>query len=249
MEKIKVLIIDDEKLAREIIKKYLAKSDNIEIIGECQNGFEALKVVSELKPDLIFLDIQMPKINGFELLELLDNPPAIIFSTAFDEYALKAFEVNAIDYLLKPYSSERFDAALEKAISRISYSVNSKPDYSGLKENYENEIEYLNRVVVKKGNDIVIIGVEKIKYLEAQDDYVAVVTDSGKFLKQKTMKYYESKLPQENFVRIHRSYIINLNYMKKIEPMEKENYTAVMVDDEKLPISRSGYQKLKTFLE
>lgn len=249
MEKINCLIIDDEKLAREITKRYLAKHENINILGECQNGFEAVKSIAELKPDLIFLDIQMPKINGFELLELIDEPPAIIFSTAFDQYALKAFEVNAIDYLLKPFSQERFDTALEKAISRISYSVNERNDYAALKENYDEEIEYLNRIVVKKGNDIVIINVEKILYLEAQDDYVSIVTENGKFLKQKTMKYYEDKLPQDHFIRIHRSNIINLNYMKKIEPMEKENYAAVMSNSEILQISRSGYQKLKSFLE
>ena len=249
MEKINTLIIDDEKLAREITKRYLAKHENINIVGECQNGFEAVKAIAELKPDLIFLDIQMPKINGFELLELIDEPPAIIFSTAFDQYALKAFEVNAIDYLLKPFSQERFDAALEKAISRISYALNEQNDYSALKENYDEEIEYLNRIVVKKGSDIVIINVEKILYLEAQDDYVSIVTENGKFLKQKTMKYYEEKLPQENFIRIHRSNIINLNFMKKIEPMEKDNYAAVMQNNELLQISRSGYQKLKAFLE
>ncbi|GJQ62061.1 MAG: DNA-binding response regulator [Melioribacteraceae bacterium] len=249
MEKINTLIIDDEKLAREITKRYLAKHENINIVGECQNGFEAVKAIAELKPDLIFLDIQMPKINGFELLELIDEPPAIIFSTAFDQYALKAFEVNAIDYLLKPFSQERFDAALEKAISRISYALNEQNDYSALKENYDEEIEYLNRIVVKKGSDIVIINVEKILYLEAQDDYVSIVTENGKFLKQKTMKYYEEKLPQENFIRIHRSNIINLNFMKKIEPMKKDNYAAVMQNNELLQISRSGYQKLKAFLE
>lgn len=249
MEKIKTLIIDDEKLARQIVRKYLEDKPEIEIIGECQNGFEAVKMIGELSPDLVFLDIQMPKINGFELLELIENPPAIIFSTAFDQYALKAFEVNAIDYLLKPFSKERFENALEKAVSRVKYSLNTSNDYSALKEQYEEETEYLNRIIVKKGGDIIIINTDHINFLEAQDDYVCVVTNDNKFLKQKTMKYYEQKLPPENFVRIHRSYIININSMKKIEPFEKESYQAVMKNGEKLPVSRSGYQKIKAIME
>lgn len=192
-EKVKVLIVDDEKLARDIVKKYLEKS-NVELIGECSNGFEGIKTINEYKPDIIFLDIQMPKINGFEMLELLDHKPEIIFTTAFDQYAIKAFEVNATDYLLKPFSPERFHEALNKAIEKVQQNDKGQAGYENLINTINNSKEYIDRIVVKTNQKIVIIPTNKISYLEAQDDYVMIHSDLGKHLKKQTMKYYEDHL-------------------------------------------------------
>ncbi len=245
--KLKCLIIDDEKLAREVIRRYLLDYPDIEMIGECGNGFEGIKTISSEKPDIIFLDIQMPKLSGFEMLELIGDPPVIIFTTAFDQYALKAFEVNAADYLLKPFSKERFEEALKRAIHKAG-EAGSAPEVKRLIAHQDNEQEILSRVVVKKGSDIIIIPVEEIIYFEAQDDYVRIVAEQGKFLKQKTMKYFESRLESEDFVRIHRSYIVNINYISKIELYEKESYRILMKDEKLLPVSRSGYARIKTIL-
>lgn len=243
--KIKTLIVDDEKLARDIIKNYLIGHPNIEIVAESGNGFDAVKIINELSPDLIFLDIQMPKINGFELLELLDNPPAVIFSTAFDQYALKAFEVNAVDYLLKPYSKERFDTAVNKAVDEINFREKSVEKVNSIITSYEKQLESLDRVIVKLNQKIFIIPVENIHYLEAQDDYVMIHSEQGKHLKQKTMKYFEDHLDPKDFIRIHRSYIINLGLLKQIELFEKESYRVILKDGAVLPVSKSGYSKLK----
>ncbi len=248
MKKIKSVIIDDEKLAREIIKNYLNDNDKIELVSECSNGFDGIKVINDLKPDLIFLDIQMPKINGFEMLELLDEPPVIIFTTAFDQYALKAFEVNAIDYLLKPFSRERFDEALNKAYLRIKDKSKSTGAIKNLIAQNESTTQYLERIVIKDGPKISIVPTGSIKYLEAQDDYVMIYSDEGKFLKQKTMKYFEEHLNSKDFVRIHRSYIASIKRLKKIELLEKETYQIILEDKTSLPVSKSGYDKLKDIL-
>lgn len=243
-KKIKVIIIDDEKLARDIVKEYLQKHNQFELLEECENGFEGLKKINELKPDLIFLDIQMPKLTGFEMLELLDEPPLIIFTTAYDEYALKAFEVNAADYLLKPFSKERFGSAVNKVLSAEN---ENKTIVKKVKEDNSPQ-EKLDRIVVKKQNDIIIIPLDKILFLEAQDDYVAVHSEAGYFLKQKRMKFYEQNLPEKEFVRIHRSHIINLAHLKKIELIEKDTYHAILKDGKSLPVSKSGYSRLKEII-
>lgn len=248
-KKYKVLIVDDEKLARDIVKTHLENFSEVEIIGECGNGFEALKKINEDKPDIMFLDIQMPKINGFELLELLEEPPVIVFSTAYDQYALKAFEVNATDYLLKPFDDERFNEAMEKATEALKNKQTFKAKVDKLIKHTDDTAEALNRVVVKKNQKINIIPVDKLNYIEAQDDYVMLHTSDGKFLKQKTMKYFEQHLPEENFVRIHRSYILNINYMKQIELFEKDSHKVLLKNEARLPVSKSGYGKLKNILE
>lgn len=243
MNKIKAVIIDDEKLARELIKNYSSRLNNIEIIGESENGFDGVKAIQELNPDLIFLDIQMPKINGFEMLELIENPPEVIFTTAFDEYALKAFDVNAVDYLLKPFAFDRFAEALNKSEQKI---------ISGNANRQNSEIppeEILSRVVVKSSNKINIIDCAIIICLEAQDDYVNIITEDGKFLKQKTMSYFEKNLDPAEFVRIHRSSIINFAFLDKIEKLEKENYLAIMKNGMKFSISKSGYSALKKLMD
>ncbi len=249
LNKIKVLIIDDESLAREIIKKYLADNDRISIIGECSNGFDAIKKINEEKPDIIFLDVQMPKINGFEMLELIDEPPIIIFTTAFDQYALKAFEVNAADYLLKPFSKERFDEAVEKALNNVQNKSHQSYIIKNLIKSNDEKSHYLDRIVIKDSSAINIIPIDEIMYIEAQDDYVMVYSIVGKFLKQKTMKYYEDHLDQNLFVRIHRSYIVPVKRIKRIELAEKNSYQVRLEDNIKLPVSKSGYDKLKEILK
>lgn len=247
-ENIKVLIIDDETLAREVVKNYLLNYNNIEILGECSNGFEGIKSINELKPDLIFLDIQMPKINGFEMLELIENQPPVIFTTAYDNFAIKAFEVNAIDYLLKPFSKERFDEALNKGLER--FSKNSSENNNKIKsviETHANE-NILERIIVKEGPEIFIIPLNDIQYLEAQDDYVMIYTETKKYLKQQRMKFYENSLPQKDFVRIHRSFIVSVKLIKKIELLEKETYRVLLSNGTHLPVSKSGYDKLKLII-
>src|SRR3972149_10133044 len=247
--KIRTIIIDDEKLAREITKGYLSKHPDVEIISECSNGFDAIKNINEEKPDLIFLDIQMPKINGFEMLELLENPPVIIFTTAYDQYALKAFEVNAVDYLLKPFSQERFDEALTKAFRYLENRSLQENKLSALVKLNDQRKDFLERIVVKDGQNISIIPLEKIRWIEAQDDYVMIHTHQKRYLKQKTMKYFEEHLNPKDFIRIHRSFIAAVKEVKKIELVEKESYQIVLEDKITLPLSRTGYSKLKDFFQ
>lgn len=244
-EKIGTIIIDDEKLAREIIKSYLKKFDNAELLAECSDGFDGLKQINELKPDLIFLDIQMPKLTGFEMLEILEEPPVIIFTTAFDQFALKAFEVNATDYLLKPFSEDRFAEAMEKALKLLHNKNESKQKLNGLVKTVEKRNEFLDRIVIKSGQKILIIPIEEIRCIEAQDDYTMLYTDKGNFLKQKTMKYFEENLNPSEFIRIHRSYFVKLSAIKQIELFEKESYRVLLDDGKRLPVSKSGYQNLK----
>lgn len=239
----KVLIIDDEPLARKIVKEFLKDDARFEIVGECGDGFEGLKMIQEFAPDLIFLDIQMPKISGFELLELIPNPPAVIFTTAYDEFALKAFDLNAIDYLLKPFSKQRFSAALDKISTE---EVQPKLDKFIL-EVVPNELTS-NRIVVKDGSEIKIIPLSEIDYLEAYDDYIKIHSNSKIHLKKQTMNHFENVLKNKHFVRIHRSYILNLQYLTKIESFEKNSYIAILTNGTRLPISRNYYALLKETL-
>ncbi len=242
---IKVVIIDDEPLARSIVTEYLQSHKNFEIVAECNDGFEGVKAIVQHKPDLVFLDIQMPKINGFEMLELLDNKPSVIFATAFDEYAIKAFEANAVDYLLKPFSNERFDNALKKWSVQKQESGSPERDIHQLLENTEKQPEEKNRIVVRTNNEIQIVPVSDLFYIEAYDDYVKLFTKEHYYLKKKTMNYYEQILDESIFFRTHRSFIINLQQLTKIEPLEKNNYVALLKNGKKVPLSRTGYVKLK----
>lgn len=244
---IKAIIIDDEKLARELIRNYLSEHTSVELLAECSDGFQGLKTIQELKPDLVFLDVQMPKLNGFEMLELIENPPVIIFTTAYNEYAIKAFEMNAVDYLLKPFSRERFAKAVEKALGKAG-----SPAETGAVKEFINKVsvtEKTGRIVVKTGTKIQVISVEEIQYLEAQDDYVMLYTADGKYLKQQTMKHYETALDNKEFVRIHRSYIVNIQEVTRIEPYEKDSYQVVLKNGNKLPVSKNGYSLLKKELD
>ncbi len=243
MKKIKVVIIEDEELGRELIRNYLKDQENIEILKECENGFDGIKAIQELKPDLIFLDIQMPKLNGFEMLEILDEKPEIVFTTAYNQYAIQAFELNAVDYLLKPFSKERLLDALEKAIHRINTNQNQTGTINKLIQQPLDEI--LERVVVKSNNKIRVIPVDKIRYLEAQDDYVMIYTFESKHLKQATMKYFEEHLNPNDFMRVHRSYIIRLDQVIQLEPYGKDSYVAKLKDGPTVKISKSGFKNLK----
>jgi len=237
----KVIIIDDEPLARSIVRSYLSDYSDIEIVAECNNGFEGVKAIDEHQPDLIFLDIQMPKINGFEMLELIDTNPSVIFTTAFDEYALKAFETSAIDYLLKPFTKERFEQAFNKwkgseVTSSTSNSIN---------EVTQKQPDEKLRIVVKDGGTIHIIPTSNVLYIEAYDDYVKIYTTEKYYLKKKTLTYYEQSLNAKDFLRIHRSFIININFLTRIDSFEKNSYHATMTNQSKIPISRNSYAQLK----
>lgn len=240
----RVIIIDDESLARQLVRKYLEEFSEIEVIAECENGFEGIKNIQEQKPDFIFLDIQMPKLNGFEMLELLDNPPEIIFATAFDQYAIKAFDMNAVDYLLKPFSLERFKNAVKKILEKISNEKHQPISYQTLISSKKSD-EKLDKILIKDGSKIHVVPIEDVEFIEAQDDYVYVHTINGKYLKQTTMKYFEEHLDQTDFIRIHRTYIAASKSIKQIELLEKESYQVTLLTGKKLPVSKTGYQKLK----
>jgi two-component system LytT family response regulator len=242
-DQIKALIIDDEELARELVKNYIRNIPEIDIIGECSNGFEGIKAIQEMEPQLIFLDIQMPKLNGFEMLEILDDTPEVIFITAHNEYAIKAFEMNAVDYLMKPYSAERLAESVQKAVERIKQKAKRPENIQKLIR--QPLTDKLERVVVKTGSKIKVIPVEKINYLEAQDDYVMIYTDEGKHLKQATMSFFEENLDQNKFIRIHRSYIARIDQVMQLEPYGKETYVAKMKNGVTLKVSKSGLKNLK----
>lgn len=236
----KVIIVDDEPLAISVVEEYLMDYD-AEVVATCNNGFEAMKAIQQHRPDLVFLDIQMPKINGFELLEILEHKPKVIFATAFDEFAIKAFEHQAVDYLLKPFSKDRF----AKAMANVPRQDEEKIEQSMAL--YKSE-EKSNRVVVKNGQEIKIIPVQELVYLEAYDDYVKIHTEKDCYLKKHTLSKFESSLPINKFVRVHRSFIINVSFLLKIEQLTKDSHRAVLKNETAVPISRSGYASLKHVL-
>lgn len=242
---IKAVIIDDEPLAREVVKEYLLNFPQIQIMQECNDGFEGLKAIQQHQPDIIFLDIQMPKITGFEMLELVENMPAVIFTTAFEEHAIRAFEVHAIDYLLKPFSNDRFDKAVQKWLDHFhTPSTNTE----ALLETAASTPLQSNRVVIKLNGKIKIIPVQDIHYLEAADDYVKIVTAEGNFLKNKTMAFFEKMLDPQQFTRVHRSYMLNVNQVTRIDPYEKENHLAILRSGARVLVSKTGYPRLKAAL-
>lgn len=295
---IKAIIIDDEPLARMIVQEYLQSYPQITVVQECGDGFEGIKAIQQHRPDLIFLDIQMPKINGFEMLELVEDPPAVIFTTAFDEYAIKAFENHAVDYLLKPFTKQRFDKAVGKWLDQYmaaqaagtqgsapepGTTINAgSPANAGipasgpagttsfgktsaassgdgltvatgnktkeLLETASHSPAQQQRVVVKTGGKIKIIPTEDIHFLEASDDYVKIHTHNGAFLKNKTMNYFEQVLDPAHFVRTHRSYILNVQQVTRIDPYEKDSHLCILQSGASVPVSKSGYVKLKAVL-
>ncbi|MEO6406247.1 MAG: LytTR family DNA-binding domain-containing protein [Ferruginibacter sp.] len=245
---LKAIIIDDEPLARMIVKEFLESYDQVNLIQECNDGFEGIKAIMQHKPDLIFLDIQMPKINGFEMLELVEEKPAVIFTTAFDEYAIQAFETHAVDYLLKPFSQKRFDKAMEKYLdsANVTQADNVTEKMLQSATNLPSQSE---RIVVKTAGKIRIIPVAEIHYLEAADDYVKIHTIEGNFLKNKTMSFFEKTLPEHLFVRTHRSYMINVQEITRIDPYEKESHLAILRSGARIPVSKNGFIKLRRVLD
>jgi two-component system LytT family response regulator len=242
---VRTIIVDDEEPARLILREFLSAHEEVQIIAECANGFDAVKAITESKPDLVILDIQMPKLNGFEVLELVDQPPAIIFATAYNQYAIRAFEVHAVDYLLKPFSKERLTEALNHAkghLKKKSIPIQDLATAAGMKPSP------LERILVKDGSKVHIIPVDKIDYIEAQDDYVAIKSDGKTHLKQERMAKLEKELDTTKFVRVHRSYILNLERIARIELYAKDSRMAILKDGTKLLISRAGYEKLKGLL-
>jgi two-component system, LytTR family, response regulator len=238
----KAIIIDDEPLARLIVKEYLQAYPHITVVQECNDGFEGMKAIQEHQPDLIFLDIQMPKINGFEMLELIDEPPLVIFTTAFEEFAIKAFDAHAADYLLKPFSKERFDKAMQKVMLQQNNTA---------KEIAETALQMpmkSNRIVVKDNGKIKIIPFAQLQYLEAADDYVKMHTTDGIFLKKHTMQYFEDSLPNNEFIRTHRSYIVNAQMINRIDAHEKDSHLLLLTTGVRLPVSKAGYARLKEVL-
>lgn len=245
--KIKTLLVDDEELARLLVKNFIKSDPDFEVIGEAENGFEAIKLINELKPDVIFLDIQMPKLTGLEMLELIPSPPLVVFSTAYDQFAIAAFEKNAIDYLLKPFSKDRFLKTLQKVKEKYELKVDPAQELKPLLKMTSSHEKTTDKIVIKDGNKIEVVPFEDVIFLESYGDYVWIHTPKGKFLKQRTMKEFESQLPPK-FLRVHRSYLVNGDYIQKLELYEKNTYQLILKNGTKISVSRNGYKELKETL-
>jgi two-component system, LytTR family, response regulator len=247
MTKLKVAIVDDEDPARKLLREYLQDTEDVEVVAECANGFEAVKAVTELKPDLLLLDIQMPRLDGFEVLELVGREVSVIFITAYDKYALRAFEVHAVDYLLKPFGPERLREALSRARDRL---VAKQPlPASQLVAAARAPGTHVERVAIRDGAHVHVLPVAKIDYVEAQDDYVCFKSEGKSLLKQQTLGEVEGMLDPAQFVRIHRSYILNIDRLSKLELYAKDSHAAILRDGMRLPVSRSGYARLNAVLK
>jgi two-component system LytT family response regulator len=243
-------VVDDEPLARSVVREYAAGDPGIEIVAECANGFEAVKAVAELKPDLVLLDVQMPKLDGFEVLELLGRDQPVVFVTAYDQYALRAFEVHAVDYLLKPYSVERFRAAIARARERLAARGDGSDvvDVDALAREAKPRSTPVERVLIRDGANVHVLPVDKIDYVEAQDDYVSFKTEGKQYLKDQTLAAVEAALDPARFVRIHRSFILNIDRIAKVELYAKDSRMAILRDGTRLPVSRAGYARLSELL-
>ena len=252
MIKLRTVIIEDEAPARDLVKAYIKSNKNIDLIGECSDGFSGVKKINETKPDLVFLDIQMPKLTGFEMIELLDDVPEIIFTTAYDQYAIKAFDLSAVDYLMKPFSRERFNEAIEKVISRLKSRGESQikkripnKNIEEFTNNKKQDVDQIERLFVKTGTKIDVVPVDTIIKIEAQDDYVEIHTADKKYLKNDTMNYLERVLSKQVFSRVHRSHIINISHIQKIEKYGKESHIVILKDGSNVNVSKSRIKELK----
>lgn len=245
---IKVIVVDDEILGRKIICEFLAAHPDIQIMAECKNAHEAFQAVDRFKPELIFLDIQMPEINGFEFLAALDEKPQVIFSTAYDQYAIKAFEVNAIDYLLKPFDQERFDTALERAKNNLRNQQEATAKLEKLLEELPQEQRYKERFLIKQSGRIVILNCREIMYIESMEDYANIHTSRQTYLIQQTLTHLEKKLNPEQFTRVHRSFIVNIEYVKEIDSSSSGRHSIFLKDGTGIVVSRSGMKRLKAFI-
>src|SRR6478609_3794550 len=243
---LRIVIVDDEPLARTVVREFAAEDPEIEIVADCANGFEAVKAVAEQKPDLVLLDVQMPKLDGFEVLELLGRDQPVIFITAYDQYALRAFEVHAVDYLLKPFSAERFQEAIARARERLR--ARSATPLEEIVREARPRTGFTERVLIRDGANVHVLPVDKIDYVEAQDDYVAFKTEGKQYLKDQTLTAVEGALDPNRFVRIHRSFILNIDRIAKVELYAKDSRMAILRDGSRLPVSRAGYARLSQLL-
>jgi two-component system, LytTR family, response regulator len=249
MEPLRIVIVDDEPLARAVVREYAAADALVEVVAECGNGFEAVKAVSELRPDLVLLDVQMPKLDGFEVLELLGRDQPVVFITAYDQYALRAFEVHAVDYLLKPFSAERFEAAMGRARERRRAQAPAAPlPVEAIVRDARPRPGHVERVLIRDGAHVHVLPVDKIDYVEAQDDYVAFRSDGKSYLKDQTLAAVEGTLDPARFVRVHRSFILNIDRIAKVELYAKDSRMAILRDGTRLPVSRAGYARLQQLL-
>jgi len=247
---LRVVIVDDEAPSRALLREYLAALDDVELVAECTNGFEAVKRIGDLEPDLVLLDVQMPKLDGFEVLELLEPRPAVVFVTAYDEYALKAFEVHAVDYVLKPIGRERLSAALAQARARLAGAAPaaSAPPPAALAAAARAPGQFVERILVKDGANVHVIPVDRLDWIEAQDDYVAIRAEGKSHLKPQTLAEIAAGLDPARFVRVHRSYVLNVERLARLELYAKDSRVAILKDGKQLPVSRAGYARLKELL-
>ena len=246
MTRLRVAIVDDEAPARAILREYLEREPGVEVVAECANGFEAVQAVTSVKPDLLLLDVQMPKLDGFEVLELIERDVAVVFVTAYDQYALKAFDVHAVDYLLKPFGPERLTEALDRARARLARGIPPAPE--GLAARLQSARTPVTRVLIRDGASVHIVPLSKIDYAEAQDDYVAIHAERRTYLKEQTMAQLESTLDGRQFVRIHRSYLLNIDRLARVEATDTDSRVAILRDDTRLPVSRNGFARLSVLL-
>jgi len=245
----RIIIVDDEMLARGVVREYLSEHADVDVVAECANGFEAVKAITELSPDLVFLDIQMPKLDGFEVAELAGSKTRYIFATAFDQYAIKAFEFHALDYLLKPFSQQRFDQALAHARANMGSGSSGDAVVEKMVREATGRNKPLGRVLIRDGAKVHVINADKIEYIEAQDDYVQIRSDGKSYLKNQRLSELEEQLDGEQFLRIHRSWIVNIAFVDRIEQATKDSYVAILKDGSRVPISRSGYQKIRAVIQ
>ena len=245
--RLRVAIVDDEDLARAVVREYLTAIPEVEVVAECANGFEAVKAVSELQPDLLILDVQMPKLNGFEVLELVGRDVAVVFVTAFDQYAIRAFEVHAVDYLLKPFGADRLAAAIDRVRERLGRG--ETVPVQELAADGQPSQGHARRILVRDGPRVDVLAVEKIEYVQAQDDYICVRCEGKEYLKEQALGDLERQLDPAKFVRIHRSFVLNLDRLARVETDERENRIAILSDGKRLPISRAGFARLSTLLK
>ncbi len=244
---LRVVIVDDEPLARAVVREYLSSDPGVEVVAECANGFEAVKAVAERSPDLMFLDVQMPKLSGFDVLELIGRDVPVIFTTAYDQYALRAFEVHAVDYLLKPFSAERFAEALARARERLA-AREPMPVEALLADTRRKAGGPVERVLIRDGAQVHVLPVDTIDYVEAQDDYVSFRAGGKQYLKDQTLANVEATLDPARFVRIHRSYLLNIERIARVELYAKDSRVAILRDGTRLPVSRAGYARLSKLL-
>jgi two-component system, LytTR family, response regulator len=240
----RVLVVDDELPARQLLCEYLCAPSDWLVVGEARDGLEAVRLASEHKPDLILLDVQMPKADGFEALGLIEPSTSVIFTTAYDQHALRAFDVHAVDYLLKPFSQARFDEALARAAQRIDAAQAPSADAPPA----SNGSQYPSRLVVRDGPNLTIVQVSDVDFFQGQDDYVEVFFRGRSCLLSQTLRSLEESLDPASFVRVHRSYLLNLARLERLEPVGTSSRVAVLSDGRTLPVSRSGEARLRAHL-